>query len=514
MQKRNTQTLINLVSSIVTLCFSAAISFFLSPYIVKTLGEEANGFTQLANNFITYASLLTLALNSMASRFITVNYYKKDIEACKRYYSSAVIGNLVIMLILILPATVCVYKLEQIINISNENVSQVKILFAFVFATFFVQQITSILNIATYVKNSLYIQNVVEMVNSILRAILLVLAFSLFAPKMYYVSAVGFILAIISAIVALLVKRKIFSDVPFDFKAFDIKSIIHLVSSGVWNTLNQCGHILMTGLDLLLSNLLIGPGPMGVLSVAKTIPTLVTQLATTVNTSFSPNQTIAYSADDGGAFLNSLEYAKKISCAIISIPIMVFCVFCYDFYKLWQPTLNAKDLAVLSILTLLIYIPFCATQTLYNIYTATNKLAFNSISFLITGGLSAIATLIAVKYTSLGIFAVAGISSIFSILRNLFISIPYAAKLMNKKWYYFYKDVLLSLISCLIVGTISFIIRMIFSPHSWFMLFLACFIAVIFTLVANVFILLNKSQRIEFFNKILKREKKTDGQNQ
>ncbi|HEX3026780.1 MAG TPA: hypothetical protein VHR42_06090, partial [Clostridia bacterium] len=66
MQSR--QTTFNLFSGILALMISLAVNFFLSPFIVRHLGEEANGFMQLANNFVTYASLLTLAFNSMASR--------------------------------------------------------------------------------------------------------------------------------------------------------------------------------------------------------------------------------------------------------------------------------------------------------------------------------------------------------------------------------------------------------------------------------------------------------------
>ncbi len=504
-KNRNTQTLINLISSIVTLIFSAMISFFLSPYIVATLGEEANGFTQLANNFITYASLLTISLNSMAGRFITVSYYKKDLDACKKYYSSTIVGNFLILILLVLPAVLCIYKLENVINISSENVYQVKVLFSFVFASFFIQQISSIFNIATYVMNKLYIQSLIQMAEAIIKALLLLVLFSLLAPRIYYVSMVGFALAVLNLVAVWFVKRKIFNDVYFDIKCFDIKSIIKLVSSGIWNVINQCGNILMTGIDLLLANLFIGPGPMGVLSVAKTIPTLITQLASTVNNSFSPNQTISYSSENKGDFMASLEYAKKISCVIISIPIMVFCVFCYDFYKLWQPTLDAMDLSILSILTLVIFIPFCATQTLYNVYTATNKLKLNSISFLVTSVLSAITTFIVVKYTDLGVFAIAGISSIYSILRNLVITIPYVSRLVGKKWFYFYKDVGISLFSCLVVGLISVGFRFLFLPQSWLALVLACALSVIIALVANAFVLLNKEQRSQLLSKIIKK---------
>ena len=45
-------TTINLISGIGVLIINVCISFFLSPYIIRTIGVEANGFVNLANNFI------------------------------------------------------------------------------------------------------------------------------------------------------------------------------------------------------------------------------------------------------------------------------------------------------------------------------------------------------------------------------------------------------------------------------------------------------------------------------
>ena len=74
---KSKQLLINIIASFVAFGVSMGINFFLSPYIVKTVGTEAYGFVQLANNFINYFSILTIALNSMSSRFISVSYFKK-----------------------------------------------------------------------------------------------------------------------------------------------------------------------------------------------------------------------------------------------------------------------------------------------------------------------------------------------------------------------------------------------------------------------------------------------------
>ena len=49
----NKKLIINLLSSIIAFGINLIIGFYLSPYIVKNLGVEANGFISLANNFIT-----------------------------------------------------------------------------------------------------------------------------------------------------------------------------------------------------------------------------------------------------------------------------------------------------------------------------------------------------------------------------------------------------------------------------------------------------------------------------
>ena len=88
MENEKWHTIINILSGIVVMLVNLGINFIVSPYIVATLGEEANGFTQLANNFVTYASLLTIAFNSMAGRFISINFHRGNKEKVKQYYSS------------------------------------------------------------------------------------------------------------------------------------------------------------------------------------------------------------------------------------------------------------------------------------------------------------------------------------------------------------------------------------------------------------------------------------------
>lgn len=491
-ENQDKKTMVSLITSLIAMTLSIVINFFLSPYIVENFGEEANGFTQLANNFINYASLITIALNSMSGRFITIAYHRKDNAACNKYYSSVIVGNIVIIIFLFLPAVYCVVKLDSLINIETVDITHVKWLFAFVFLNFFVSQVNSVFSIAFYVKNSQYLQNVVNMFRMLINAGGLLIVFSVLIPKIYFVSFVGVVLSILTLPVFMVLKHKIMPEVNFHIRYFDKKAIWEMVSSGLWNTLNQCGNLLMTGLDLLLSNLFIGPVQMGILSIAKTIPNCIIQLAGTVNTNFSPNLTIAYAKDDKKKIIESLRYAMISSSVLISIPIVVLCVYGEVFYSLWVPSLDARQLTVLSFLSCLAYIPFAGPQVLYNVFTTANKLKINSISVICGGIINFILVFFLLRHTDLELVAVAGVSSIISIIRNLIITVPYTARLLGLKWYTFYRDVLMSCICCIISACICLIIQRLISPDNWILLIISVVISCVIGVILLFVVFLTK----------------------
>ena len=86
-------TLVNIFAALITLGVQMFISFWLSPFVVGKLGEEAYGFINLANNFVSYASLVAIAINSMACRYISVSYNSNRIEEAKSYFCSVFIAN-------------------------------------------------------------------------------------------------------------------------------------------------------------------------------------------------------------------------------------------------------------------------------------------------------------------------------------------------------------------------------------------------------------------------------------
>ncbi|MBO4628192.1 MAG: hypothetical protein J5645_09480 [Lachnospiraceae bacterium] len=496
------KTMISLVTAVLAVGVSVLANFFLSHFVVKEMGEEANGFAQLANNFVSYAMLFTIALNSMAGRFMSIAYYRGEVDKCRKYYSSVVVGNIAIIGVLIVPAIVCVVKLNRIVNIDTANVEHVKVLFACVFLNFFASLCVGFFSLAFFVKNAQYLQNTINMVRVLLNAMGLLALFTLFAPKIYYISLIGLVLTVFSIPMVSFFKRKLLPSVKFSPRDFDFKYIVELILSGIWNTVTQCGNLLMTGFDLLLSNLLLSPGRMGVLAVAKTVPTFITSLGVSVNSTFAPDLTMSYSQGDRNQILNSLRYSVKCSSFVMSIPLMMLCIYGRSFYTLWMPTMNAKELSLLSTLTCVAFIPLSGTQTLYNVFTVTNKLKVNSISIVVGGIVNIISVCLLLRLTSLDLYAVAGISSLVSILRNLIITVPYSAYVLGLKKHVFFKDVGISVLCCAISGVICFAFSRIIVPDTWITLFVSAFVAGVVVAVVLFVVLLNSEEKKKVANKL------------
>ena len=64
-----------------------------TPYLISNLGKDVYSFFPLANNFVNYMSIVIIALNSMAARFISIEIFKSNNVKAQEYISSIFISN-------------------------------------------------------------------------------------------------------------------------------------------------------------------------------------------------------------------------------------------------------------------------------------------------------------------------------------------------------------------------------------------------------------------------------------
>lgn len=245
----NKRLAINMSAQIISFIVSSCISFFLTSYIVNKVSAEAYGFVGLATNFVSYAQLVTIALNSMAGRFITVKIYQEDDEGANKYFTSVMYANIFLALLVIAVALVLVINLNRVVNISSSILVDVKILWLFIFINFALSLIGGTYGVATFTANRLDLTSFRNIQSSILKGFLLVAMYLCLDTRVWYV---GFVSMLCTAYVLLWdmhYTRKLLPQVKVYRKYFDIKAIVNVVSSGIWNTITKLGQLLSTGID-------------------------------------------------------------------------------------------------------------------------------------------------------------------------------------------------------------------------------------------------------------------------
>ncbi len=71
---------------------------------------------------------------------------------------------------------------------------------------------------------------------------------------------------------------------------------------------------------------------------------------------------------------------------------------------------------------------------LYNVFTVTNHLRLNALSFVACSVFNIVLVLFLVAYTDYDLYAIAGISSLMKTVQNFIVIVPYSSKLIGKPW--------------------------------------------------------------------------------
>lgn len=503
----NQMLIINMVSSFLSLAVTFGISFFLSPYIVKTVGVEAYGFVGLANSFISYASLITIAVNALSGRFITIAIHEQDYGKANRYYSSVFLANCFISAVLLLVGTVIWVYLEYLLSVPDNILWDVKLLFAALFMNCIISTVGSVFSVSTFATNKLYLGSFRSIESSIIRAVVLVGLFTFFSPKVSYLGITSLLTSVYCMVFNIHYMHKLLPELQIQKISFDFAAVKELVTSGIWNLLTRLGQILSDGLDLLVTNLFIDATSMGVLSLAKTVPALITTVVGSLVSVFSPNFTILYAQNKHEELVTAVKQSMKIMGVITNLPVIILVVCGEQFFFLWQPTQNARQLQLLSLLTVGCIVISGGINCIYDIFTVVNKLKANSLVVVFSGLVSVLITFILVSLTSLGIYAVAGTSTIVAIIRNLVFTAPYGAKCLNLKWYVFYSDIFRPVVFAIVSIMISAIVLTFIPSGGWIMLVIRASITGILSIAFGFYIVLNKSDRELIISKCTKGRK-------
>ena len=475
--------------SLFSIVANIGINFLLTPCITNSVGAEAYGFVSLAKQFVSYANMFMATLNAFAARFLTIAYIKNDDNSFKRYYSTVFIADIVIGGVLLIVGCICVSQLENILSISSELVADVKLLFLLSFLSFFLSTITTVFTASAYIKDHLDYVYAIKLFAYISETIILLFCFAVFDVSVWYVGVASVMMATVTLVASCFMTRKLLPKAHIGIGDFSAASLKKLIGSGMWTSINSLGNGLHTGLDLLVTNVMLNGTAMGQLSIVKTLNNVVFQLYGALAETFRPSFLKKY-ADRDETLIGALKTSMSICGSLINVIFAGFCAVGLEFLSLWIPTQDIRLIYELVIIALIPTVFESCIYPAYYTYTLTLKNKIPCIITIIGGIVNILVKILLLKYTSTGIYAVLITTAVIMTFISLVTNPLYICRCLGVKWTTLYPTIFKNLICCLITVACLQIASGWFTFNvSWIgFIVKACILAVIGTAVQIPFI--------------------------
>ena len=486
---------IALIVTISAFVINCGINLVITPLVTNTIGAEAYAYVTLAKNFTSYADVLMIALNAYAARFITLAFLRGDRNNFNKFYSTVFIADAIMGIAIFMVGFVCVLNLQRLLNITSGLVNDVKLLFLLTFTAFFFTTASTAFSAIGYVKDRIDLLNLIKLFSYIVEVLIIAFCFILFTPKVWYMGLATGSMAATTFIGTFIMSKKLIPEAKVRFKDFSFSAVKELVYSGIWNSANSLGNTLNSGLDLLISNLMLSGTVMGQVSIAKTISSTVSGFYGVVSQPFQPTFLKDYSEKNTSRLISHFKDSMRFSGIITNVIFAGFCAVGLSFYHLWIPTQDIHRIYVLTIIAMVPSITEGCVYPLYYIYTLTLKNKFPCI-VTILGGIANITSMyFFLRYTNTGANAVLLTTAVVMTFINIVTNPIYMSLCLKVPKRTFYPTIIKNIIACLAATVVLCLISSkLIEPVGWGRLLFRMIAMAIIGFAVQIPIIFNKAK--------------------
>lgn len=477
MKKDNKQLFLNLLSSILAFFINTGIQFVVTPIISKNIGDEAYGFITIANDFINYAGIFAVVLNSVSARFISIEIHQKNIVKAEEYYNSVFVGNIIISSIIAFFGVVVVFSFDKFLEISPELIPDVSILFAITFIYYILSVMISLFTVSVYVKNRIDLASIRNIISYLIKLIVVVLLF-VFASKIrvYFLAVATLASTIFLGFANARITKKIMPEVKLRSKRFRIRLIGVLLKTGVWMSINNLSNVIANSFTAIIINRNIGSDKAGFYSVSRTIPNAATSFIYAIYSVFVPKYYKLYAENKKSELVNYGISSMKLMTFIVSVPLIVLCIKSKEFLTLWQSYRSHDEIINMSALfsiSLLLCICYLSVLSISQLGLVANKVKIQMVNNIFISCSTLLVTYLSIKLTDWDLLGVALGTLVVQGLKWIFFTPVYAAYVIDAPRFVFFKQNIVIIICEVVVFGVLFFMGSIIHCASW-MSFVIC----------------------------------------
>lgn len=490
--------------SAVAVIMNSIMNFLIIPVVSERLGIEAYGYVTLANTLITYIDVISLAINSFASRYIAIEYHQGRKRDAKIFYSSVFIANLILSGVILSVIFIFIPNISWFINVSQAIIVDVQLLFAIVSLRYILVLMRMVFEVPAFIRNKIYLTEQIRVLSYLLQSAILVFTCIVIPAKIWYVGLASAFAAAFMLVAEIKIARDNTPDLGISFSMFSLDKLKRVLSNGVWNSVNNLGILLNSGLDLLITNRMLTETAMGMISVSKTFGPMCYMLANQVSNAFKPKQLEYYSHNDIKGLIANYKRSMRITGTICTVILAGFICCGREFLSLWLPGQDLETIYLLSVIVLFGDIVTGVVNPLFYTYTLTNNNKVPCLITIVLGLINVVSMYFLIRFTGLGMYAVVMTTTVLNLVH--FIDTPlYSAYCLRIKYGTFYPTILLHLFNVATTCGLMWLLNCIYpAVNNWIMMAVKIMVFGMSGTAISLIIMTTKSEKRAIIDKLLK----------
>lgn len=295
MLDKKKQTKANFYTNLLALIANVLVGIYYTPYLVNSLGLAAYGILPLALIINQYISVATQTLTHAYTRFYSVALQKGDHEEASKDISTSFVVVLLISALVIPIGVWIVTNADSLFQIPVQLKGSARLLFSYTLLSFVVSLFSSLLNVTLYAINRLDLMNVMKIIRTVFKLIVVIILFEFIRVD---VSIVGLTNLLTEGLVLFMSIFLFFrfkpSLVRVSFSLFDKTILFSILGMSIWVLIQLCGDTLLYRTDNLIVSHYWGIKSSGALGAVSEIGHYVTVMVSVIGSLFGPLILIAY----------------------------------------------------------------------------------------------------------------------------------------------------------------------------------------------------------------------------
>ncbi|MDF7806276.1 hypothetical protein P4E94_02430 [Pontiellaceae bacterium B12219] len=401
------------------------------PFLVKEYGEGTYGLIALAGFLTQYVGFISGSISSSIGRFLNIALNKNDWHQANQIFSTALVGNLYLIIFQLPFFTAGIVYLDKIIDFPPEQSTDFRILVSCNVLVYLIAVMMSVIRTPIHAANRIDIGLKMEVFGHVIRLSALYILITKIGAKLWIIGAVDLTLAIIGLLGSSYITRLVTRNLRFKKADVCWKWVRPVMNMAGWSIVAALGQILFQKTDVWMVNRFLDTKLAGVCAALLIWPNFVQQIAKNISSLLMPVIMIDFAQERFERMQNMMMLFSRL------FSIMAICICgCIMIFGGWLLELwmgeSYRQYHLILILMLIHFPLTLAREAIWGIFPAFNKMHYLGISNLVSGCLNIGFSLLAVVlgYGLIGVVVATALSLI--VQRTLFLSI-FSVKLLGIK---------------------------------------------------------------------------------